>query len=155
MIIAVNISFAQKVLTLTKPGIVNRIRYAENNEISFKLKGEHIIHTGKITFLTDSSFLLNELYPIPLNNIAVVVDYKKGRWARFLHRLTLTAGIMYNGIGTANRLIFNDAPPVFEPKFMLLSLGMIGGSFIFTPFISRRYKLNSTRYLKVLDVTPK
>ena len=150
---APNHTRAQRVLTLNKPGMVNRIRYYEKNEISFKLRGEHIVHTGNITHLNDSSFLLNELYPIRVNDISMVIDYKKGYWARFLHRLTLTAGIMYYGIGTANRLIFKDSPPVFEGKFVLTSLAMVGGSFLFTPFTCRKYRINKNRYLKVLDVS--
>jgi hypothetical protein len=151
LFIHTNNSVAQKILTLTKPGIINRIRYYENNEISFKLKGEHIVHTGNITQLNDSSFLLNNMYPVRVDAIRMIIDYKKGRWARFFHRLLLTGGIFYYAVGTANRIIIHY--PVFEKNFLITSAGITGSSFLFTPFTSRRYRINKYRYLKVIDVT--
>lgn len=148
-----NLVYGQKILTLNKPGPVTRIRYYEQAEISFKLTGENIVHTGRITHLTDSTFLLNELYPITLQNIRMVINYKKGRTARFLHKAFLGGGIMYFGIGTVNRIIDKDAPSLFEGRFLITSAALIGASFIFTPFSNRKYKINKNRYLKVIDVT--
>jgi len=143
---------AQKILTLNKNGPVKRIRYQEKEQISFKLKGEKIVHTGWIGSLTDSTFLLNDLMPVRVSDITMVIDYEKGRGFRFLHKLALAAGIMYYGIGTANRIIFREEP-VFEKRFVITSAALIAGSFAFKPFTVRKYRINKYRYLKVLDVT--
>ena len=144
---------AQKILTLNKPGPVTRIRYYENDEISFKLKGENIVHTGKITQLTDSNFLLNELYPIPIQNISMVIDYKKGYWFRVLYKITLTAGIFLAGIGTFNIIVTPDVPSYAVARVYITSAALVGSSFIFKHYSVRKYRINRNRYLKVLDVT--
>jgi hypothetical protein len=145
---------AQKILTLNKPWPVYRIRYYENQQISFKLKGENIIHTGLIMQLTDSNFLLNDLYPVPIKDITMVIDYDKGYWFRFLHKVTLTAGLFFAAIGTVNIIFAKETPPADGiARMYITSAALVGSSFIFKHFSVRKYRINKNRYLKVLDVT--
>ena len=143
---------AQKMLTLNFTASSRRIRYQEGQEISFKMKGQRITHTGKITHLSDSSFLLNEIMPVPVGEIRMIVDYKNRYWAKFFHRATLSAGILYTGIGIINRLIIRDAPPILEEQFVYTGAGLTGGSFLFRLFYPARYRIGKARYLKVLDI---
>jgi len=145
-------AFSQKILTLNKPGYPNRIRYYENQEISFKLKGEKVVHTGLITQLNDTMFLLNTIFPVKISDITMVVDYKKGAGARFFSKVTLAAGLLYLGLGAANSLIFGS-PPGAEGRFLVVSGALIGTSFLLKPFCVRKYRINKNRYLKVIDVT--
>ncbi len=143
---------AQKILTLNFTASSRRIRYLEGQEISFKMNGQRIVHTGKITQLGDTSFLLNEIMPVPIGDIRMILNYKSRYWAKFFHKLTFSAGILYTGIGIINRLIISDAPPILEEQFIYTGAGLTGGSFLFRLFYPAKYRIGKARYLKVLDV---
>lgn len=140
---------AQQYLVLQKRGTAKNFKYQSGNRISLQtVRGDFSI-AGEITEIKGTSFIVNGLIEVELDNIAYV-----SRKSNFLNRLStlffIRGGVAYFLIDGTNRTI-NKEYPVIDESTMLISGAMIGTGLAMRPLITRKFDLSKKWRLKILD----
>ncbi len=150
IILCAPLCFGQKFLALDKRGKIKRIKFYTGSYISFKTK-DNLEYEGKIGFLKDSSFILNN-QEIMLSKIKSIYIEDNHSGLSLLSDITYVAGLGYFLIDTTNGLINDENPVVLEETarvsaiFLSISLGS-------RLFASRTFKINNKHPVKILDLS--
>lgn len=139
---------AQKVLLLHKPGKSKRFLYEEGDKISIRTGDPEFGAYGKITYINDSAFTINNEFTFQLskvNEVLIPKPFLLGSW-----RKLLAASVLYAGGSIINRAIHHEKPLIDN------SIPIVSGSFIALSttaylFRFRHCKKEDQWYLKVLD----
>ena len=145
------ISFSQNIFILEKPGTIKNYKYYQNNQIKIKTHSSDTIIKGTITYIRDSSIIIDYANEIYLNDMALI--YKK-RWGfSFLQTLFFAAGGPYLLISMLNGLI-NDDSPIIPKETLIISGSLIVAGIALTPLTTRRCKIDNKKWrVKILDFT--
>ena len=130
---------------------MKRIRFYQNDEISFRLEGSRRFFTHAITFIGDSSIVLDGNWILPLSEIDKV---KINRASHLLHtfsRFLVDCGIGFFVLDSFNSLTNGDQ--LLKTQVIEESSGLILSGLILQRVMIRKYKINSRRTLKIIDVS--
>lgn len=139
---------AQQYLVLQKTGTVKNIKYQLGNDITVQVKRGELVYSGSISHIKDSSFVLNSLDEIFLDDVTIV--FRKRRFIRVMSKVLLYAGVGYIALEGVNGVI-NDYSPVISQNTIIASSVMVGTGLLMKPFYTRKYDTQEKYVLKVLD----
>ena len=130
---------AQNVLVLEKANKRKSFKFREGDRIKVYVEPEGIIASGRIAYITDTSFYFEENgYEVPISRIR---EAYTRRWGfGFLSELFLKGGIGYAVVGGVNHAISGNQPDLLKyPLF--IGGGLIGTSFLIRPLAKRKHKI--------------
>jgi len=139
---------AQQYVVLQKKGTVKNYKYQVGNDITLMVKRGDLVFSGEISQINDSSFVLNSLNEIFLEEIKYV--YRQRRFVRVLSKVLLYAGVGYVALEGVNGVI-NNYSPVISQNTIIAGAVMVGTSFALRPFYTRSFSIPEKFVLKILD----
>jgi hypothetical protein len=139
---------AQQYLVLQKTGTVKNIKYQAGNDISLQVARGDLIYSGTISHIKDSSFVLNSLNEIFLDEVTTV--FRQRRFVKVLSKTLLYAGLGYVALEGVNGVI-NDYSPVISKNTIIAGSVMVGTGLLLKPFYTRKFDTQEKYVLKILD----
>jgi hypothetical protein len=150
-----NYSSAQKILVLDVyhvTGNMKRIRFYQKDKLSFRLHESRKFFTHVITFIGDSSIVLDGNWILPISEIEKIKVDGSNHLVHTLSRFLIDCGIGFFVLDSFNSLTNGDE--LFKPQVIEESAGLIISGLILKCLPVRKYKMNPRRVLKIIDVTP-
>jgi signal peptidase I len=149
ILLSSKVSFAQKFIAIDKPGHIKRIKFYVGDEITFfDIDKLHI--KGKIEFIKDSSFIINN-QEVLIENIVKVKNTKKNFGLKLLANISFLAGTGYFFLDSGNRLL-NSEKVIFYEKTIKSSSIMLGVSFLSLTFSNNYIRINEKHPIKIIDI---
>lgn len=148
-------SFAQKFLALDiyhVTGNMKRIRFHENDNLTLRIHGSRKFFTHVITFLGDCSIVLDGNWILPLSEIDKVRIDRSNSLVHTLSRGLIDCGIGFFVLDSFNSLVNSDFP-IVKIQAVKESAVLILSGIILQRVMIRKYRINSRRRLKIIDVT--
>jgi len=142
---------AQKFLEYRKNRRYEKIRFYQGDRIKLKLKDGSRVE-GEISQIYTNYFVIREILIDPDHVKCIYLIEKYSLWSTTSSFL-MTGGLAYLPLVSFNRSI-NDDQPRIEESALVISGGMILGSFIAKFLSKKRYKVSSKKPLKIIDFNP-
>ncbi|MBN1339635.1 MAG: hypothetical protein JXA03_09945 [Bacteroidales bacterium] len=141
--------FGQKKILLERTGRFKHYFYEINDPVRLKIADSSGLLRGKITWISDSSLIINGEYEVAIR----AIDYvSKPRWGfLFLQEVFLKAGIPFLLISGINRAI-NHEYPVVDEFTVYVGGGLTLAGILIIPLTHRKIRPGKSGWqLKVLD----
>jgi hypothetical protein len=142
-------AYSQQYLVVQKNLAIKNYKYQPGDKISLQTIRGDLEFDGRISKITDSTIVIDNLYEIDLRNIAAVFR-KRGFIKRLSGLFFIRGGIAYTAITGINGLINNDSPMI-DQQTLLISAAMVAIGFAMKPLIIKKLKINEKWQLKVID----
>ncbi len=146
-------SIAQKYLVFDKPGLVKRVRFYPNEELTFKTSKSGIYIRDKIVGFEGQTVLFQNTLEVNVDSIKFI---KVGNVSTFSKVRSVVSGVLItSGVGYLIIDSFNNginSKDVFDPKTLNASAIMILAGVIIKPWSNRRHKIGNNKRLYIIDM---
>ena len=130
-----------------------RIKYFEQDKISFKLKNSRHKYKGIIVSLNDTALIIDSTGFILYKNIRKISVDKSNSLTHVASAFISGCGIAYVGLDALNNAINSDKP-ILRWLDIEIGVGLVAVGQAFKIFTVRHYKINKKHRLKFIDDTP-
>ncbi len=137
-------------LSVEKPGRIKRMRFYVGEPITVTFKGSKERQTCTITKIKKDTLELSNAV-VPLDKIAKITLYKKGKWRDMASLYLPVAGLLYFVGDMVNPMFSGRDGFQVKPGSVIVPGVLIGTGLIIKAFSKRTLKMNKNRYLKILE----
>lgn len=144
---------AQKYLVLDSYRLVGfkRVRYAEGDQISFRLSGFKTKYSGEILAINDSLIHLKGM-DVAIKTIDRVYRERGNFLTQSFSKVFMWSGIGFIILDTGNNLL-SKRTKVVDERALVVGGSLIGLGLTIKLLSIKKYKIGNKHTLKVIDVT--
>lgn len=141
-------SFSQKTLDMTYFSVFGKeknFQFFNNNEFSYRLKGELLYRTHKLTNMQDSFLVFDNEEIVKLSQIrSIRIKGIK------LHKWFYAAGLWFTGLDIAHNLVVSETP-IIKGRALMISGIIIGAGTILKYFQDKHVRITKNTVLRIID----